>query len=177
MNSATSNTVVSAPKSADVATQYLTFHISGEMFALGILSIKEIIEYGNVTAVPMLPGHFRGIINLRGAVVPVLDLAARFGRPGSATTRRTCIVIVEIEAGPERRVVGAMVDSVSAVIEIRSSEIEPAPTFGAHLRTDYILGVGKVGGRLVILLDPDQVLASEDGAAISRATAASEATI
>jgi purine-binding chemotaxis protein CheW len=155
--------------------QYLTFVLGGEMFAIGILAIKEIIEYGGVTEVPMMPACIRGVINLRGAVVPVMDLAARFGKSASAVTKRTCIVIVEVEAGEQRQDMGVVVDAVNAVLEIPAAEIEPAPAFGARIRTDFIEGMGKVGGKFVILLNVNQVLSVEEiGALAQVAEAASQ---
>jgi purine-binding chemotaxis protein CheW len=139
--------------------QYLTFVLAGEVFAIGILSIKEIIEYSNPTTVPMMPEYLRGVINLRGLVVPVIDLAVRFGKPASPVTKRTCIVIVEIDLDGERYDIGAMVDAVNAVVDMPASEIEPPPTFGARIRTDFIAGMGKIDGRFVILLDSRHVLA------------------
>ena len=142
--------------------QYLTFMLASEVFAIGILAIKEIIEYRGLTEVPMMPACVRGVINLRGAVVPVVDPQARFGRPSSPITKRTCIVIVEIAAGDERQVIGVAVDSVNEVLDIEPGDIEPPPDFGARIRSDFIQGIGKVKGRFVILLDVDSVLALEE---------------
>jgi purine-binding chemotaxis protein CheW len=142
--------------------QYLTFVLGGEVFAMGILAIKEIIEYANVTEVPMMPQYVRGVINLRGAVVPVIDLSVRFGKPSSPVTKRTCIVIIEVEARNERHVLGVVVDAVNAVLDIPGSEVEPPPAFGASIRTDFIRGMGKVNGKFVILLDVDHVLAADE---------------
>lgn len=140
-------------------TQYLTFMLAGEQFALGILSVKEIIEYHSLTVVPMMPDCVRGVINLRGAVVPVMDLLARFGRPSSDTTKRTCIVIVEVQtAEHDRQVIGVIVDAVNEVLDIAASDIEPAPAFGARVRAEFIQGMGKVKGKFVILLNADHVL-------------------
>src|ERR1035441_7456611 len=105
--------------------QYLTFMLGGEVFAIGILSIKEIIEYGQLTEVPRMPGFIRGVINLRGAVVPVIDLGSRFGKQASAVSRRTCIVIIEVIHEEEQHVVGVMVDAVNEVLDIAPNEIEP----------------------------------------------------
>lgn len=138
--------------------QYLTFTLGGEAFAIDILHIREIIEFGRLTTVPMMPAFIRGVINLRGAVVPVIDLAVRFGRAASATTRRTCIVIVEIESEDGRQETGIIVDAVSEVLEIPSKEIEPPPEFGARLRSDFIKGMGKVDGNFVVMLDVNRVL-------------------
>ncbi|MCB4360572.1 chemotaxis protein CheW [Quatrionicoccus australiensis] len=142
--------------------QYLTFTLGGEMFAVETLSVKEIIEYGQITAVPMMPPSIRGVINLRGAVVPVIDLKARFGAPATEVTRRTCIVIIELGAGDEHQVIGIVVDTVSEVLEIPPSEIEPPPAFGARIRADFISGMGKIAGRFVILLDMGQVLSVDE---------------
>ena len=142
--------------------QYLTFMLDKEMFAIGILAIKEIIEYHNLTAVPMMPGWVRGVINLRGAVVPVLDLSARFGRAPSVVTKRTCIVIAEVQGAEERQVVGVIVDAVNQVLSIAASEIEAAPAFGTKIRTDFMHGLGKVDGKFVILLDVNHVLSVDE---------------
>jgi purine-binding chemotaxis protein CheW len=151
------------------ASQFLTFAVGGEMYAIGILGIKEIIEYGGVSGVPMMPEFIRGVINVRGAVVPVVDLSARFHSHLAEVGRRSCIVIVEVHSGVGIQDVGVVVDSVSEVLEIPASEIEPAPSFGARIRTDFIRGMGKVNGRFVILLDVERVLGSEDLAVVSRA--------
>lgn len=169
------NTVVPAQGSTaeglsdDEQHQYLTFALGGDMFAIGILHIKEIIEYGTLTAVPMLPAFIRGVINLRGAVVPVVDLVSRFGRFPSETTRKTCIVIIEVQTADGEQDVGVIVDAVSEVLEIPPEEIEPPPTFGAKIRTEFIAGMGKVNGRFVIILDVDRVLSVDDMAFISQA--------
>ena len=155
-----------APRMAEQAaaerTQYLTFMLSGEVFAIGILAIKEIIEYGSLTKVPMMPACIRGVINLRGAVVPVMDLSSRFGTESAGVTKRTCIVIVEIEADGEQRDVGVVVDAVNEVLEIDAADVEPAPAFGARICTDFIAGIGKVNGKFVILLNVDRVLSVDD---------------
>jgi purine-binding chemotaxis protein CheW len=136
--------------------------LGGEAFGIGIMAVKEIIEFAGITEVPMMPDSIRGVINLRGAVVPVMDLAARFGRPQTVAGKRTCIVIVELEADGERQLTGVVVDAVSAVLDIPASDIEPAPSFGTRIRGDYIAGMGKVNGRFVILLNADAVLALAD---------------
>ncbi|MEW5943409.1 MAG: chemotaxis protein CheW [Pseudomonadota bacterium] len=167
-------TAVQKEQRAEVATneegqsQYLTFMLGGEMFAIGILNIKEIIEYGQLTTVPMMPGFIRGVINLRGSVVPVVDLAARFGRKSADVTRRTCIVILEIEAEGERQDIGVVVDTVNEVLEIPPSEIEPAPTFGAKIRADFIRGMGKVNSKFVIILNVSHVLSIDELAMLTQ---------
>lgn len=142
--------------------QYLTFMLGGEVFAIGILAIKEIIEYGHLTEVPMMPASVRGVINLRGAVVPVMDLQARFGRPASAVTKRTCIVIVETGDADDGQVIGVVVDAVNEVLELPASDIEPPPSFGSAIRSDFVCGMAKVRGKFVIVLDVANVLAIED---------------
>jgi purine-binding chemotaxis protein CheW len=138
--------------------QYLIFTLGGESFAIGILAVKEIIEYGSLTAVPMMPEVVRGVINLRGAVVPVIDLSRRFGQPRTEVRKRTCIVIVELAQDGERHDVGVIVDAVNEVIDIAQAEIEPPPSFGARVRTDFIAGMGKLAGGFVIILSLDKVL-------------------
>lgn len=152
---------------ADEQDQYLTFLLGGEMFAIGILHIKEIIEYGQLTTVPMMPSFIRGVINLRGAVVPVVDLSVRFGRHATELTRKTCIVIIEAQTGDGKQDVGVVVDAVSEVLEIPAGEIEPAPSFGAKIRAEFIAGMGKVDGKFVILLNVDKVLSVEEMAMLS----------
>jgi len=142
--------------------QYLTFMLGGEAFAVGILCIKEIIEYGHLTEVPMMPASVRGVINLRGAVVPVIDLQARFERPASAVTKRTCIVIVELGDAAERQVIGVVVDAVNEVLDLPAADIEPPPSFGAAIRSDFVSGMAKVRGKFVIVLEVASVLAIED---------------
>lgn len=146
--------------------QYLTFTLGGEMFAVETLSVKEIIEYGQITAVPMMPPSIRGVINLRGAVVPVIDLKARFGTQPTEVTRRTCIVIIELGTGDEHQVIGIVVDTVSEVLEIPLADIEPPPAFGARIRADFISGMGKIAGRFVILLEMGRVLSVDELASL-----------
>lgn len=147
--------------------QYLTFTLGGEVYAVETLSVKEIIEYGHLTTVPMMPPSVRGVINLRGAVVPVIDLLARFGKGTTAIARRSCIVILEIEEGEGRQVVGVIVDAVNEVLEIPGEEIEAPPSFGARIRVDFIQGMGKVNGDFVILLDVGRVLSSNELSALA----------
>lgn len=152
--------------------QYLTFLLGTDTFALGILAIKEIIEFRGLTSVPMMPPSVRGVINLRGAVVPVMDLAARFGREPAPITRRTCIVIVEVDGASGRQDVGVIVDAVNEVIEIPPADTEPPPAFGARVRTDFIHGMGKVNGKFVIILEAGHVLSVDELAALDTPLAA-----
>ena len=156
--------------------QYLTFMLGGEMFSLSILCIKEIIWYANLTEVPMMPSCIRGVINLRGAVVPVMDLSARFGKPSTPVGKSTCIVITEVETQTdgERQNMGVVVDSVQAVLEIASSEIEPAPNFGTKIRPDFIEGIAKVNGKFVILLNVNRVLSMEEIGQMGQVTGSAE---
>jgi purine-binding chemotaxis protein CheW len=163
--------VIEAPQ------QYLTFLLGGEMFALAILNVKEIIEYGNLTEIPMMPTFIRGVINLRGSVVPVVDLSARFGDKATEIGRRTCIVIVEMkgaESGDASQDIGIIVDAVSEVLEIPRGEIEPPPTFGAKIRADFIAGMGKVSGKFVIILNVQRVLSVEEMSQLAQVGAATQ---
>ncbi|MFI3158338.1 MAG: chemotaxis protein CheW [Methylococcaceae bacterium] len=147
--------------------QYLTFMLSGKTYATGISRIKEIIQYGQVTEVPRMPDFIRGVINLRGAVVPVIDLNVRFGKPPTVVGRRNCIIIIEVVIGTEPQNVGVMVDAVNAVLEIPAGEIEPAPTFGTNIHAEFIAGMGKIDGKFVIILNIQHVLSMEDMAALA----------
>jgi len=148
--------------------QYLTFLVTGEMFAVPISAIKEIIEYRIPTDVPMMPTFMRGVINLRGRVVPVIDLSARFGRGKGETKRRSCIVIVEISHQEQQHVIGVAVDAVNAVLDIADADIEPPPNFGAKLRAEFISGMGKVAEKFVIILEIDKVLSVDELSALGR---------
>jgi len=142
----------------EVAAQFLTFALGDEVFALDIRTVREIIQYGPMTTVPLMPGFVRGVINLRGAVVPVIDLKARFGRRAAQVGKKTCIVIFDATRDGERVELGLLVDAVSEVIEIAADQIEPPPNFGAAVRRDFIHGMGKVANRFVIILEPDKAL-------------------
>lgn len=145
-----------------MGTQYLTFMVAGEMFALPIAGIKEIVEYREPTDVPMMPPFIRGVINLRGRVVPVIDLCARFARGRSEPSRRTCFVILEMRHEEWSHDIGVLVDAVSAVQEIPDADIEPPPDFGARLRPDFIGGMGRIGEKFVVILDIDRVLSVDE---------------
>ena len=146
--------------------QDLAFTLGGETFAMDIRSIREVIQFGGITEVPLMPPFIRGVINLRGSVVPVIDLFVRFGRPACAVAHRTCIVILELAQGDSTAELGVMVDNVSEVLSIAASEVEPAPAFGSDIRAEFIAGVAKVGDRFVILLDVNHVLSVEEMAAL-----------
>jgi purine-binding chemotaxis protein CheW len=143
-------------------SQYLTFQLCGETFAIGILAIKEILEYVPLTQVPMMPGFVRGVMNLRGAVVPVIDLSLRFGKGETEVQRRTCVVIVEIEHEEQQQDIGILVDAVHEVLAIPDNDILPAPQFGNHIRSDFIAGMAKVNNKFVVMLDLTQALSVEE---------------
>jgi len=160
-------------ESADLAAelpppQYLTFALGREMFATDIRSIKEIIEYAGLTTVPLMPAFIRGVINLRGSVVPVIDLSVRFGREPTVLTRRTCVVIFEVCDDNGWQEIGVVVDSVSEVLEITASAIEPPPGFGARLRPEFISGMAKLEGGFAIVLKVEGVLSVEEMAGLAR---------
>ena len=157
-------------------SQYLTFLVAGEEYAVGILQAKEIIQYDTVTRVPKTPAWVRGVINLRGGVVPVVDLAARFGLGKTQPGRETCIVIAELDVEGGHMLLGVLADSVSRVIDLRPEEIDVPPAFGTRVQVDYLQGLGKVEGRFVLLLDIEKVLSAEDLMATeTEATSAGEA--
>lgn len=155
------------PVLAEKKKQYLAFTLGGESFAMEIASVKEVIQYGGLTEVPLMPDFIRGVLNLRGAVVPVIDLSVRFGRPPTEVARRTCVVIVEVPSEGGALDLGVVVDNVSEVLDLGAGDIEPAPAFGSTLRSEFLAGVGKVGGRFVILLDVNHVLSVEEMAALT----------
>jgi purine-binding chemotaxis protein CheW len=142
--------------------QYLSFSLAGSEYGVGILKVKEILQYEEITRVPSTPRSVRGVINLRGAVVPVIDLAARCGLAETAVTRLTCILIVEAALEGQPMVVGVMSDAVREVIELGADDVEPPPAFGTQVRVDYLLGMGKVGKRFVLLLDLDRVISADE---------------
>ena len=168
---ATSERNALAATAAAMPSQYLTFMLGGEAYAIGILAIKEIIEHVNMTRVPMMPQFIRGVINLRGAVVPVIDLGVRFGTGATQVTRRTCIVIVEVENEDESQDVGILVDAVNEVMDIAGANIEPAPDFGTRISTEFIAGMARIGDEFVIILEPARVLSVDEIAVLAQSGA------
>ena len=152
-------------------TQYLTFYIGSEEYAVALLRVREIIEYDTVTRVPSTPAWIRGVINVRGSVVPVVDLAVKFGLPETPVTRRTCIVIVEVQLDGQDTAMGVLSDSVSQVVDLGPREIEPAPPFGTRVKVDFLTGMAKLGKQFALILDIDRVLSSGE---ILAAAAAAE---
>jgi len=142
--------------------QYLAFTLGGETYAMDIRSIREVIQFGGITEMPLMPPFIRGVINLRGAVVPVIDLNVRFNRPATTVSQRTCVVILELTQEDSTAELGVMVDNVSEVLSIGETEVEPAPAFGSDIRSEFIAGVAKVGDRFVILLDVNHVLTADE---------------
>ena len=154
---------------ADKEGKYLTFSLANEEYGIGILKIKEIIGMMPVTTVPRTPEFVKGVINLRGKVIPVMDLRLRFKMEPMDYTDRTCIIVVEIESQAGTVQIGAVVDSVSEVLNVGGKDIEESPSFGTKLDTDYILGMAKMEGGVKILLDIDKVLNNEEIAALEKA--------
>ena len=154
--------MTSAPKEAMEQRQYLTFIVSGEEYAISILQVKEIIGYDIVTAVPKTPKWVRGVINLRGNVVPVVDLAVRFGLGERPVTKTSCIIIVEWQLETQYTMMGVMADSVSQVMDISEGEIQPVPAFGTRITVDFLNGMAQLGKKFVLLLDIDRVLSADD---------------
>ena len=146
----------------DKEGKYLTFSLAGEEYGIGILKVKEIIGMMPITIVPQTPSYIKGVINLRGKVIPVIDLRVKFAMAATDYTERTCIIVVEIAAEGRTILMGIVVDSVSEVLNIKGADIEATPAFGTKLDTEFILGMAKVGGGIKILLDIDQVLSVEE---------------
>ncbi len=142
--------------------KYLTFTLNHEEYGIGILKIKEIMGMMPITSVPRTPDFVKGVINLRGKVIPVVNLRSKFAMDEIEDTKRTCIIVVEIEGCSGKLLMGVIVDSVSEVLNIKGEEIEDAPAFGTGLETDYILGMAKIEGGVKILLDIDRVLSAEE---------------
>ncbi len=146
--------------------QYLTFKLAEEIFALDVAKVREILEYSSITKIPQTPEFMRGVINLRGSVVPVIDLRLKFGMSKTDQTVNTCIIVVEVSMDGETTILGALADSVQEVIEMEPDQIEPAPHIGTNLNTDFIKGMGKHEGNFIMILDIDRVFSSEEMLAV-----------
>lgn len=142
--------------------QYLTFLVAGDEYAVGILQVREIIQYPTVTRVPRTPAWVRGAINLRGTVVPVVDLAVKFGLPPSDLGRSACIVLAEVKVDGEPMVMGMIADAVRQVVDLPAGSVQPPPSFGTRVKLDYLQGMGRVDERMVLLLDVDRVLSADE---------------
>ena len=147
---------------ADKEGKYLTFSLAGEEYGIGILKVKEIIGIMPITIVPQTPKYIKGVVYLRGKVIPVIDLRLKFSITAAEFTERTCIIVVEISAAGRTILMGIVVDSVSEVLNIKAADIEATPSFGTRLNTEYILGMAKTGGTIKILLDIDKILSVEE---------------
>lgn len=152
----------SAVQEVPLIQQFLTLTLGEELYALPIEHIREIIEFGGLTEIPMMPAFLRGVINLRGAVVPVVDLSVRFGRERTAIGRRTCIVIVEVTQDDTAQMLGIIVDAVNEVLAVEANLVETRPTFGARIRADFIAGILNRSEQFVIVLDIRQVLSVDE---------------
>ncbi len=146
--------------------QYLTFSLRDEHFGIAIDSVKEIIEYANITTIPLMPDFVKGVLNLRGDVVPVIDLSLRFGKKATSINDRTCIIILELLFEEHKVTLGAVVDHVSEVVDVAEEDIEAPPSFGAKIRAQFIKGVTNIDGQFVILLRAERVLSVEEMAAV-----------
>jgi purine-binding chemotaxis protein CheW len=154
--------------------QYLTFQLGEEVFAIDVVNVREILEFNSVTKVPKSPEYMRGVINLRGSVVPVFDMRLKFGMAATDKTINTCIVVVEVSFESEDIIIGALVDSVQEVFELEAGQIEPAPRIGTHLRTEFIRGMGKRDDRFIIILDIDRVFSAEEITSVHEMTGEDE---
>jgi len=160
MNAATTTTTATSA----LAGKYLTFALADEEYGLPVLRVREIIKMMDITEVPQVPPHVKGVLNLRGKVIPVIDLRLKFGFAAGEITSRTCIIVVEVALAASRVMMGIIVDHVSEVLNIVADEIEQTPEFGERVCTDYMKGVAKVKGTVKILLDLDRVLGTDDAA-------------
>ena len=142
---------------AAVSTQYLTFKLGEEIFALDVAEVREILDFTTVTKVPRTPSFMRGVINLRGSVVPVMDLRLKFGMSATEQTVNSCIIVVEMSLEGDNIVIGVLADAVQEVIDMEPEQIEPAPRIGTNLNMDYILGMGKHNGTFMMILDIDRI--------------------
>ena len=142
--------------------QYLTFKLNDEVFALDVAKVREILEVTNITKVPQTPDFMRGVINLRGSVVPVIDMRLKFGMSRTEQTVNTCIIVVEVDLDGDTTILGALADSVQEVVELEPDRIEPAPHIGVKLNTEFIRGMGKIDDHFVMILEIDKLFSSED---------------
>ncbi len=152
-------------------TQFLTFRLGEEVFGVGVLKVREVLDVISVTRVPQTPAFMLGVINLRGSVVPVVDLRRKFGLPLAEKSRDSCIIVLEVDLEGEVTVIGALADAVEEVLDLDQDQIEPAPKLGTRLKTEFILGMGKRGEGFVILLDMDRVFSAEELSMVQDATA------
>ncbi len=155
--------------------QYLTFTLEGEHYALSVLKVREVLEYTKITKIPRTADFMKGVINLRGTGVPVIDLRTKFGMDEVEPTKDTSIIVMEVESSDGSVILGALADSVQEVIELEPSQIESAPRFGTKLATDFILGMGKKDGAFIIILDIDKIFSTDEVNYLNRMEAQAEA--
>ncbi len=155
--------------SEKAAKQYLTFELAHETFAVDVARVREILDFISITKVPRTPDFMRGVINLRGSVVPVVDMKLKFGMEETEKTVDTCIIVLEVAIEGETTIVGALADSVEEVLELEPDQIEPPPRIGMKLNIDFISGMGKLGEEFVIILDTDKIFTFEEAAALQEA--------
>jgi purine-binding chemotaxis protein CheW len=154
-------------RSSSRAGQYLTFVTAGEEYAIRILKVKEIVEYSTITVVPNTPGWIRGVTNLRGSVVPVIDLAVKFALPASRITKFSCVIITEVMSEGEMLTLGVLADSVSQVLDLSEGDIEDPPPFGTRVKLEYLLGMGRMERKFCLILDIDKVLSADELLAVA----------
>ncbi len=148
------------------ARQYLTFRLGNEIFSIDVAKVREVLDFTTITEIPRMPSFMSGVINLRGSVVPVVDLRLCFQMSKTKRTRNTCIIVVEVMIENEAIVLGALADSVEEVIDLEPDQIEPPPRIGSHIRTDFIKGMGKTDSQFLMILDIDRVFSAEDLGAV-----------
>jgi purine-binding chemotaxis protein CheW len=148
-------------------TQYLTFKLEDEVFALDILQVREVLDFTTITKVPRTPDFMRGVINLRGSVVPVIDMRLKFGISKTEKTLNTCIIIVEVSLDSEKTILGALADSVQEVVDLEPNQIEPAPKIGTRLKTEFIKGMGRRNDQFIIILDIDKIFSADELAVVN----------
>jgi purine-binding chemotaxis protein CheW len=170
------NATLEPKQQESTAGQYLTFFIAGEEYAASILKVREVIEYDTLTTVPNTPPWIRGVVNVRGSVIPVVDLGVKFGLPPSTISRFSCIVITEVDSDGEKLTLGVLADSVSRVIEFATNEIEAPPPFGTRVKIEYLLGLGAIGKKFCQILDIDKVLSADELLAVTESQLAGEAS-
>jgi purine-binding chemotaxis protein CheW len=151
--------------------QYLTFLTAGEEYAIGIVKVREIIEYEAVTTVPNTPVWIRGVTNLRGRVLPVVDLAVKFGLPDSRISKFSCVIVTDVMFQGENLTMGVLADSVCQVVELSADQIEATPPFGTRIKTEYLLGMGALGKKFCLILDIDKVLSTDELLAVTESVA------
>lgn len=150
--------------------QYLSFFVGGEEYAMSILRVREIVQLGTVTKMPAMPPMVRGAVNLRGRVVPVIDLAVRLGLPETPSTHRTCVVMTDVRCGADELVMGVLAEAVSQVIDLTPTDVKPPPNFGTRVGAEFLVGMAEIGEKFVLILESDKLLSDVQAAAIAAAS-------